>query len=119
MGRLIHNKISNNSFTNLSHSNFTKNQIISTNLGEAAFQWYKINVTNYKLIFCLDSFQNKQPRFIPDAFIMAAAKQAIKFTPSLKEIRLHLCQKCGICWCKGFYGKTLRATKTCKSKISL
>ena len=59
LARLIHNKISNNSFTKLSPSNFTKNQIISTTSGEAAFQWYKINVTNYKLIFCLDSFQSK------------------------------------------------------------
>ena len=59
LARLIHNKISNNSFTNLSPSNFTNNQIISTTSGEAAFQWYKINVTNYKLIFCLDSFQSK------------------------------------------------------------
>merc|ERR1712150_132291 len=62
-------KIPNNSFTNLSPSNFTS------------------------LIFCVDSFQNKRPRFVPDAFIMAAAKQAIKFSPALKEIRLHLCQK--------------------------
>ena len=59
LARLIHNKISNNSFTNLSPSNFTKIQIISTSSGEAAFKWYKINVTNYKLIFCLDSFQSK------------------------------------------------------------
>ena len=57
LARLIHNKISNNSFTNLSPSNFTKIQIISTSSGEAAFQWYNRNVTS--LIYCLDSFQSK------------------------------------------------------------